>query len=303
MEPTTLPAGIVTVDEAREVFGLDAGGGPATTDNEERSLVKKSTISTAVASDADDDVWVKAIDDVAEGHTDKLEGDIVKAMNNLESHLVRTLKTTTKQLGAGTDWDAWVDTFLTATLQTRTDMTEDLIAYAMQDIGEDLADVPQTDYEASREVGIDESSEKISESVGTIRDEVRELARETAGLKPDEVEERLRSKFVTLKASRARAIARTTATATTGVTQKDSWERLNKRTTDPKRRIVRQWISLPGARDDHEKARGQLEDTNGNFRVGSETTPYPAGPGLSAANSVNCRCYTRARRAGAVRRS
>jgi hypothetical protein len=91
---------------------------------------------------------------------------------------------------------------------------------------------------------------------------------------------------ITGKQSRADVIARTTGTATTGVVQKDVWKAIGG--------IVREWSALSGARDAHMKADGEKEDSNGLFTVGGEMTPYPAGPGLTAKNSVNCRCFARA---------
>ena len=78
-------------------------------------------------------------------------------------------------------------------------------------------------------------------------------------------------------------------TATTGTVQKSVWAEIGG--------ITRTWAALAGARAAHAAAHDTAEDENGMFNVGGEMTPYPAGPGLSAANSVNCRCFARARRA------
>ena len=153
------------------------------------------------------------------------------------------------------------------------------------------------EYGKARREGIDESSAKIERSIGTIKEEVRELLRSSTGLSGEEIADLLRSKFAEIKSSRADAIGRTTATATTGKTQAAVWKTASDRESDPDRKIVRQWVSFPGARDAHSGANGQFEDPDtGFFTVGGEQTEYPAGPGLSAKNAVNCRCITRARR-------
>jgi ElaB/YqjD/DUF883 family membrane-anchored ribosome-binding protein len=152
------------------------------------------------------------------------------------------------------------------------------------------------EYGAARREGIDESSAKIEDSIGTIRDDVRKILSESGGLSADEITAKLRTKFTELATSRANAIGRTTATATTGVTQKAVWETVSDRESNPARKIVRQWISFPGARDSHARALGQWENEEGNFTINGRETPYPAGPGLEAEDAVNCRCITRARR-------
>lgn len=45
-------------------------------------------------------------------------------------------------------------------------------------------------------------------------------------------------------------------------------------------------------RDAHEHAQGQTVSINGLFTVGGELCRYPGDPSLSAANRINCRCFT-----------
>jgi HK97 family phage portal protein len=56
--------------------------------------------------------------------------------------------------------------------------------------------------------------------------------------------------------------------------------------------IKKVWVATMDGRtrDDHMAAHGQLADKNGMFTVGGEKTPFPRGPGLSAGNSIQCRC-------------
>jgi hypothetical protein len=167
-----------------------------------------------------------------------------------------------------------------------------MIAAAAKDV-----DAEDGEYGKARREGIDESSQKIADSIGTIREDVRYILNQSGGLSADEIAALLRKKFDEISVARANAIGRTTATATTGKTQSAVWKTASDRESDPDRKIVRQWISFPGARDAHAGANGQWENVvSGLFTVGGEETEYPAGPGLSAKNAVNCRCITRARR-------
>ena len=40
----------------------------------------------------------------------------------------------------------------------------------------------------------------------------------------------------------------------------------------------------------HVQADGSMQGSDGYFTVGGEKTTRPLGPGLSAGNSINCRC-------------
>jgi hypothetical protein len=58
------------------------------------------------------------------------------------------------------------------------------------------------------------------------------------------------------------------------------------------KKIKYSWLSQRDGdvRPSHVVADGQMADSNGQFTVGGEKTDRPCGSGLSAANSVNCRC-------------
>ena len=294
-------AGVATQNEARAVLGLEPldGGDVTSAPAAPVTLAAPADVVTKnnPILDDSDDVWVKAIDDVTEDYTAIISRQLVRAIDELEDAVVGVVKTQVKALGDEINWEEWEQVFLTATASARAEMVADVIALSLSDVNAAVPDLGD-DYQVVRQSGIDESSAKISQSIGTIREEVRETLRQNAGSQPSILQEVLRNQFATLKSSRAEAIARTTATATAGRTQQSTFGKLNEREPDPARKIRRRWVALPGARDTHAEARGQYEDDNGMFTVGGEMTPYPAGPGLSAKNAVRCRCYTRAIREG-----
>lgn len=242
----------------------------------------------------DDEVYFKAVDDISEKWSKRIATAFAKEAAKLEAELIADVKSfgmiETKQ--DPFDVEEWTQRVLSATEDARIGLVEEMIVSASSDVNAE-----EGEYSEARREGIDESSKKIERSIGSIKEEVRELLRTSTGLSGEELADKLRSKFATIKSSRADAIGRTTATATTGKTQRAVWETVSANETNPARKIVRQWISFPGARDAHSKANGQFEDLeDGVFTVGGERTEYPAGPGLSAENAVNCRCITRARR-------
>jgi HK97 family phage portal protein len=309
--------GVMTLNEAREAFALDAVTGADAnevddndTDNDDDDDMQTASRDTSVqtkggadvtsasfrSDSLDDATYFKAVDDISEKWAKRIAISYGKEVRKLEREIVGNVKSRgavmTKQEGDPFDVEEWTARFLAATEDDRKGLVEEMIAAAAKDV-----DAEDGEYGKARRGGIDESSQKIADSIGTIREDVRYILNQSGGLSADEIAALLRKKFDEISVARANAIGRTTATATTGKTQSAVWKTVSDRESDPDRKIVRQWISFPGARDAHAGANGQWENVvSGLFTVGGEETEYPAGPGLSAKNAVNCRCITRARR-------
>lgn len=244
----------------------------------------------------DDEVYFKAIDDISEKWSKRIATAFAKEAKKLERELISNAKARgpvmVKQEGDPFDVIGWTARFLQTTADEREGLVEEMIRAAAGDV-----DAEGGEYDKARREGIDESSQKIEIAVESIKKEVRDILRNSGGLSGEEIAKLLQSKFAEITTARANAIGRTTATATTGKTQSAVWKTVSDRESNPARKIVRQWVSFPGARDAHSSANGTFEDPDtGLFTVGGEQTEYPAGPGLSAKNAVNCRCITRARR-------
>jgi HK97 family phage portal protein len=296
--------GVMTLNEARETFGLEEAQGVAQTEvvtasrgTDVETKGGADVTSASFRSDSlDDETYFKAVDDISEKWAERIAVSFGKEARNLEREILASVKThgavMTKQEGDPFDVDEWTERFLAATDEDRKGLVEEMITAAASDV-----DAEDGEYGTARREGIDESSQKITASIGTIRDDVRFILNQSGGLSADEIAALLRKKFDEISDARANAIGRTTATATTGKTQSAVWKTVSDNESNPDRKIVRQWVSFPGARDAHSGANGQFEDLDtGLFTVGGEETEYPAGPGLSAKNAVNCRCITRARR-------
>jgi len=126
------------------------------------------------------------------------------------------------------------------------------------------------------------STAKITESIGTIREEVRNLLADNTDATAAELKELLTAKFETLKVSRAEAIARTSANHTTNAAQSTTWGAYE---------IDMVWLTQRDGdvRATHLAADGQKRDENGMYSVGGDVMPYPCGGGIAGEN-VNCRC-------------
>jgi hypothetical protein len=234
----------------------------------------------------DKQVYIKAMDTVLTDVERRLARAWTKELTNLQKAVIGQ-KTLVK--AEDINEDIWRKRFVDATEDERNELVTLALTLAAEEVD---YDGEPGEFGTARDSGIRESSSKIADSVGTIRDEIAEILVANPTASNAELTNILESYFeqlknpITGKQSRADVIARTTGTATTGVVQKDVWKAIGG--------IVREWSALSGARDAHMAADGSKEDGNGLFTVGGETTPYPAGPGLSAGNAVNCRCFARA---------
>ena len=128
-----------------------------------------------------------------------------------------------------------------------------------------------------------ESSAKIRESVDVMKSEIRQVIENNAGLPKDEMKEALKTKFVQLSEGRAKTIANTTSANVTSGMQLAVYDDLG---------LAYEWITERDGlvRPAHRAADGQEPGEDGYFTVGGEKTLRPLGEGLSAGNSINCRC-------------
>ena len=128
-----------------------------------------------------------------------------------------------------------------------------------------------------------ESSAKIRESVDVMKSEIRQVIENNAGLPKDEMKEALKTKFVQLSEGRAKTIANTTSANVTSGMQHVVYKDLG---------FKMMWLTQRDGdvRPAHVQADGSMQGADGYFTVGGEKTTRPLGSGLSAGNSINCRC-------------
>lgn len=128
-----------------------------------------------------------------------------------------------------------------------------------------------------------ESSAKIRESVDVMKSEIRQVIENNAGLPKDELKDKLQTKFTQLSEGRAKTIANTTSANVTSGMQHAVYKDLG---------FKMMWLSQRDGlvRPAHVQADGSMQGADGYFTVGGEKTTRPLGSGLSAGNSINCRC-------------
>lgn len=128
-----------------------------------------------------------------------------------------------------------------------------------------------------------ELSAKIRESVDVMKSEIRQVIENNAGLPKDELKDKLQTKFTQLSEGRAKTIANTTSANVTSGMQHAVYKDLG---------FQMMWLTQRDGlvRPTHVQADGSMQGADGYFTVGGEKTTRPLGPGLSAGNSINCRC-------------
>jgi HK97 family phage portal protein len=144
---------------------------------------------------------------------------------------------------------------------------------------------------------VEESSAKIRDSIGVIKQEVQNTLAVNANKSKDELFEILTRQFNTLSTSRARSIASTTsANVTSGmqyaVYKQEGFQMVWLTQRDSRVRPAHAAMegSTQGA-DGYFTVVTEKRDSEGNIiETTTEKAKRPLGSGLSASNAVNCRC-------------
>jgi hypothetical protein len=128
-----------------------------------------------------------------------------------------------------------------------------------------------------------DSSAQIKDSIGIIKEEVEKTLVDNADKTSEELNKILTDKFDSLSTSRAKAIANTTSANVTSGMQYAVYKDQG---------FDMMWLTQRDGRvrPAHQSMEGQKQGSDGYFTVAGEKTTRPLGPGLSAGNSVNCRC-------------
>ena len=141
-----------------------------------------------------------------------------------------------------------------------------------------------------------ESADKIRESIGVIKEDVQKTLIANSSKTKDELLDILTKQFDTLKTSRARTIANTTAANVTSAMQHTVYKDLGFKMmwlTQRDSRVRPSHARLDGSYQDGKglfTVETEAKDADGNPITVIETSDRPLGRGLSASNAINCRC-------------
>ena len=181
-------------------------------------------------------------------------------------------------------------------------MIQEIVALAVKDVvGLDLAEVQSFVDEIRAKVN-EEVNAKMTQATETMKEKVTKIINDNDGKPPAEIAKALRKGMEEAYTGQAEVIARTTARAQTTTTQVSTWTGVNERETDPKKKLVKVWITRRDGkvRASHKALDGKVIEVDGDFELsGGDKAP---GPGLAseAGNAVNCRCVITTVRRGSL---
>ena len=322
----TFNANIITVNEARQRMGFPpaAEGG----DNYAFNLIPAAPDAAAFLSDAIGDAevivpaqlkWkapelpqsgkidqstdVKAeafwnsMDKTVRSYADRLQKPTQELIEQVGDVLIGDVK---KQGGKALAVKAndprlqlLIERYMKSTGKWREQLLQEIAKMAVAEVGSDLTQV--TSY-LDKAIGkiTNEMADKITDSIGAIQQDVQATVNDMAGATADEIEAKLLQKFDTLPPLRAKAIARTTARATSTEVATGTWSRLNDDIPAGEANedeIVKVWTTRRDGRVrvSHQVLDGEWVTMGGTFENGTK------GPGVGgdAADVVNCRCVLR----------
>jgi len=285
-----------------------------------RDLSEKKKFNLVIKSDAPDEklIFWRSFDSLTQKKADTLKGEISKVFADLEREILGNISKNQRayeelhfdlfdnpetqasdferikahsydtivkadliQVAELFSEEEWIKKLEAATGETLTALQKVALLESLKAIGENMDSLP-SDFSEFMKSELKNSTAKITESIGTIREEVRNLLADNTDATAAELKELLTAKFETLKVSRAETIARTSANHTTNAAQSTTWGAYD---------IDMVWLTQRDGdvRATHLAADGQKRDENGMYNVGGDVMPYPCGGGIAGEN-VNCRC-------------
>lgn len=240
--------------------------------------------------EAEAKAYWKRFDDPAEGLTEKLARVIGEGFEKLlPMVLARVPKKSAKDRE---DWLPWSSDSVVVKLLTEaaTPLLQTFLGEMFMQAVEELDeswDAVESDFDVRMREALLASTERIAETVPTVKSELQALLAAHFEDGPDALADLIKQKFTQYSGGKARTIARTTATFATNRALDDTAEELDGE---------KLWLTQRDGdvRDSHRKADGQRADDKGMFEVGGKRGRHPGGLG-SAEEDINCRCVVRIR--------
>ena len=242
----------------------------------------------------------QTMDKVVREYADKLKGptsDLIKEVGEV----LTPSAVSGKAFKSDAQLKVLIERYMRATGAWRDTIAAEIMKLAVNEVGADFAlvqgDVDDLIAQITKDMNIN-----ITASVNNIQTEVStdvakwasdELPKATT--REDYIAEKLKTKFDGLSEGRAKAIARTTARATTSTVSESTWDLINEETVgdeeDNPNEIVKVWTTRRDAlvRDSHRKLDGEWVVMGKNFKSGLKAPGIGELPG----ETVNCRCVLR----------
>jgi HK97 family phage portal protein len=252
------------------------------------------------SADVKAEAFWQSMDKVVREYGEKLKGPTSELIRDIEDVLTPSA-ISGKAFKSDAELKVLIDRYMRATGKWRDQIAQEIMKMAVTEVGADFASVQGSiddligqitkDMNANITASVDNIQTEISGDVATwANDELPE-----ATTREDYIAEKLKTKFEGLSEGRAKAIARTTARATTSTVSESTWDLINTETVgdeeDNPNEIVKVWTTRRDAlvRDSHRKLDGEWVVMGKNFKSGLKAPGIGSFPG----ETVNCRCVLR----------
>lgn len=196
----------------------------------------------------------------------------------------------------------WVKRFIDGTKRSTESLIRAVVGDSLEQTGATVEEFGAANFETVVRSSAALSASQITESVGTIRDELQTFITANANMTAAELSDALRGQFDIISSSRAELIGRTTVTTVSGRSQRSVWTKRNSQIQDPKLKVVPVWTTRndPKVRSAHRGLNRTAPSAEGTWNLNGAIVKYPGDPAAAAKDVCNCRCVLIPTRAGRV---
>jgi hypothetical protein len=246
----------------------------------------------------------KRQDDRNELYVKRIAKDFAKVAAELE----RTVLTSVKTRGGASvkaepfNFSVWVKKFVDGTKRSFNALVTNVVGDSLEQAGTTIEEFGNTNFEAVLKEATNQSTTQISQSVGTIRDELRKTIEANANLTAEELSTVIKNQFEVIKTSRANLIGQTTTTSAAGKSQIETWKKRNAQIEDPNKKIVPVWTTRNDAsvRSSHVSINRTPPNAEGFWILSGRRLRYPGDPNGLPRDVCNCHCVLTPTRAGRI---
>ena len=311
--------GIITLNETRGKLGFEAvedgeqfaferlavapvGTMSAVTDAPEGDAIESVESRVVKWSEPHAVKYWQAQNNVVEQAADRMRNDALIMIDDAFKSAAKRIKARKDSPADAIDIEQLVAEFMVRTGAVREELLDKIIRLTIETADGKFTDV-QSDIDDIRDAQTRETQSNLRTSCETLRREVTRITEAYAG-DPDAMRRALAGRFEAISESRAATIARTTARAQATAVQNETVRGLNKRETDPNRKVVQVWLS---ERDDdvrktHEALDGKWIEQGQTWEQYQPGITSGPGVGTDPAQVINCRCVMRATRLNRLQR-
>ena len=301
-------ASLVTLNEARKKMGLEA------TDNGDIYAVDRTPpLPTGFADAPPELMQVKEPSTYESGKIKHDEKEAVPYWNELDKAIedasaeankatMEMIDEAYKGIGAKSgvkkspdeiNLEFLVNKWLKSTGAVRERLLKQVLTLAMKAVGENpelVASYLDNAQKAMTQV----LNENIKTAAGTIKQDIIDTVKANAGKTSEEISTAIQAKKLATQGNADR-IAKTSFRASVSTAQTETWKEVNKRQTDPNKRIVKVWLTRRDnkVRPSHEKLDGQWIEMGGQFTAEDGSKLDAPAVGNTPSDVVNCRCVLR----------